>query len=476
MSGKHRRPEADPLPEVDLAERLSAGPVVPALAKHAAPAQQAPRSASGPAPQAPRPASAPAAPSLAPAAPGPTVVARRDRAAARAARRRKDRQRLLVIGAGIAGIALIALGIYLMVRAGGGSAGPAASGPAKQRTTLVQVTGPDGTASATALVGTTAADRSAVAVLVPSRLIVDVAGSGEMPFGEAVTLDEPDASAGALTDLLGVSVTDSWVLTTDGLAALVDAVGGVQAAVDVDVVQTDAKGNQTVVVRAGNQTLKGRAAALYATYLADGEPEQARLARFDDVFSAVAEKLPEDATGIGAVLASLGEGSTTSLPPQALAKRLAVLRAAATSDSSPLVTDVLPVTELDTGASVPSYGLDAGQAGAIMRAQFAASLQKDVNGETVRVLVENGVGTPGLGLKARSLLVDAGFRYVGGGNASSFTRDPSTVLVPDGTDKSLDRGRRVAAALGLPASSVTPSDRGQTVADVIVILGSDFKP
>ena len=37
------------------------------------------------------------------------------------------------------------------------------------------------------------------------------------------------------------------------------------------------------------------------------------------------------------------------------------------------------------------------------------------------------------------------------------------------------RGARVAQSLGLPASSV-PDNRGQTVADVIVILGADFKP
>ena len=46
----------------------------------------------------------------------------------------------------------------------------------------------------------------------------------------------------------------------------------------------------------------------------------------------------------------------------------------------------------------------------------------------------------------------------------------------DGTDASMAKGRRVAAALGLPADSVVPNDRGQTIADVIVILGSDFTP
>ncbi len=180
------------------------------------------------------------------------------------------RQRVLMVTAAVLGVVLIIVGGWLVLRGGDGGKDKVAAAAPRQLTTLVQVTGADGTAAASALVGTTEVGKQAVAVLVPSRLIVDVAGSGEMPFGEAVALDDDTASTGALTDLLGVSVDDSWVLTTGGLAALVDSVGGVQAAVDVDVVTTDAKGNETVVVQAGNQKLKGAAAAAYATYLARG--------------------------------------------------------------------------------------------------------------------------------------------------------------------------------------------------------------
>ena len=42
----------------------------------------------------------------------------------------------------------------------------------------------------------------------------------------------------------------------------------------------------------------------------------------------------------------------------------------------------------------------------MMRARFPGALQQDANGESLRVLVENGVGTPGLVEKARTKLVD----------------------------------------------------------------------
>jgi anionic cell wall polymer biosynthesis LytR-Cps2A-Psr (LCP) family protein len=478
VSGRHRRPEADALPGVDVADRLEPGPVVDAPG--AVPTGQGRHSGSGgtvrtAAAAMPAVTAPPVAPGSAPAAPGRTVVARRDRASARAARRAAARRRNLIVGGAVAAVLVLLVGGWLVLRGGGGNdVDTTGGGPPTQKTLLVQVTGEDGTAAASALTGVTPSTGTGAVVLVPSRLLVDVAGTGDIPFGETATLPEPSAPAQALTDLVGVRVDDSWVLDRTALAALVDAVGGVDAAVDVDVVETDKDGNETVVVEAGNQGLKGAAAAAYATYLAEDEPEQARLARFDDVLTGVLQAMPEDRADVVAALAKTGDGSESTLDAAALADRLLQLRAAAEEDE--LVSDVLPVTEIDTGSDTPSYGIEPGQVAAMMRTRFPAALQQDAGGEVLRVLVENGVGTPGLVEKARAKLVDDGYRFVNGGNAASFDFDESAVIIPDGTAKSVARGQRVARSLGLPASSVTTSDRGQTVADVIVILGKDFAP
>jgi hypothetical protein len=108
---------------------------------------------------------------------------------------------------------------------------------------------------------------------------------------------------------------------------------------------------------------------------------------------------------------------------------------------------------------------------------FAGSLLRDPSGQAVRVLVENGVGTPDLVERARARLVDDGFRFVNGGNAATLDdTEPSVVLVADGSQDSQQQGIRVARSLGLPQSSIATNPRGQTVADVIVILGADFRP
>ncbi len=48
------------------------------------------------------------------------------------------------------------------------------------------------------------------------------------------------------------------------------------------------------------------------------------------------------------------------------------------------------------------------------------------------------------------------------------------VLIPDPTQASIELGNAVAETLGVPQSAVKTTDLGNTIADVIVILGVDF--
>ena len=442
MSGKHRRPEADALPDADVAGQMVPGPVIEATAS---------------------------------ALSGPTVIARRSRQSQRQARRRSQRRQVALIGgAALAVLIAIVGGWWLLAGRDGGDRDRAQTNQPKQRTVLIQVAGPDGTAQASALLGVRTDEDRAAAVLVPSRLIVDIAGSGAVSFGETLGLPDQSAPGKALTDLIGVSVNGGWVLSQPGLAALVDAVGGVPAEVDVDVVTTDAEGAETVVVRAGSQQLAGPAAAAYAIYAAAGEPEQSRLARFNDVLDGVLRGLPDEQREIEEAVAALADGSRSTLSRSELAQVLAGAHAVAVKDN--LLSDVLPVNPIETGSGEESYGINAPQAAALMQSRFAPSLVQGSDLEAIRVLVQNGVGTPGLVDKARTRLIDAGFRFVNGGNAQPFDQEVTLVAIPDTSPASVERGGKVAAALGLPADAVGVSGQGQTVAEVIVVLGSDFRP
>ena len=93
------------------------------------------------------------------------------------------------------------------------------------------------------------------------------------------------------------------------------------------------------------------------------------------------------------------------------------------------------------------------------------------------VLVQNGVGSPGLGDTARSKLVASGLKYKGGGNVDGFGVKQSVVLIPDGSSQQPGQGadgRPLARAQRTPrcgCRTTMPS-----VADVVVVLGAGLRP
>lgn len=313
-------------------------------------------------------------------------------------------------------------------------------------------------------------------VLVPSRLVLDVPGAGRVPLAQALAPGR-SAVAAALADALDVRVDATWVLDTTALAALVDAVGGVVVDVDVDVeadVEANAKGDAgaVVLVAAGpGQRLSGAQAAAYAQWIVGTEPEASRLARQDAVVEAVLGRLPGAATQRRALLAALPDAPTGADLTAVVATTGGMRTDAAVGE---LASTVLPVNDIDAGGDNPSYGLDERATAALVQARLAgAALVAPLGGRT-RVLVQNGVGTPGLGDVARSRLVAAGLRYVGGGNVEGFGVSRTVVLLPDGSSASRRRAAPVLAALGLGQDALRVSDTTPTIADLVVVLGQDF--
>lgn len=244
----------------------------------------------------------------------------------------------------------------------------------RQRTLLVQVVDGDRQAVASALLGVDSAGRKGAAVLIPSRLLVDVDGAGATSFGELLSETDPGASSNALSDLLGVRVDGAWVLTEAGLAALADRVGGVHADVDVDVVTVDEEGARTLVVQAGAQELSGRAAAAYATYVGEDEPELVKLARFEEVLTGVLRRLPARHAELAVALATLQNEARSTLPVRELEQTVDALRRAAAADR--LFADVLPVEDVPIEGKETAYEVDAAPAQELLELGFARSLLK----------------------------------------------------------------------------------------------------
>lgn len=393
----------------------------------------------------------------------------------RAEQQRRARQRRAGIGALMAAALVAVVAVLLWAASRGADEAGEGTGPRilqSQQVALLQLRGDSGRAEASVLLGSQPVTGRTAGLLVPSRLVVSVPGAGSMPFGEVSTLPGESGSADALTDLLGVRVDGSWVLDRAALATLVDAAGGVDVDVDADVV-VERDGSSVVVVAAGAQRLDGDQAAAYATYAGEGEPEQMRLARFGEVLTQLLRGLPGDEEALAELLARPGVTESSTLPDEELVELLGNLRSDVLAGRSSF--QQLPVRSIDTGAEQASFSLDDEAAAAVLDELFAGP-SRTGTGDDVRVLVENAVRTPGLVEGARSLLVAEGYRFVNGGNAEQSALPRSVVLIPDLTTRSVTTGRAVARTLGLPGSAVRVSQRGQSVADVIVLLGEDFAP
>ena len=385
------------------------------------------------------------------------------RAQLRADRRRK-RRRLAGGGLGAAVMVLLVVGLVWL-----NSGGAAKQGPHKpsrtQRTVLFQIQAADGTAVSSALLGHDSATGNAAIVLVPPQVLAQVPGVGNMSFSKALSTGGLAGARNALSDLMSVTIDGSWVLSQAAFERLVDQEGGVSVTVDVPVLN-----GRAVLLAPGTQRLGGAQAFAFATYLAPGTQEQARLARLNVVLDAVLMGLPADpAPAIGA----LGPGSQTTLSVPILGELLNGVHRDDVAQN--LQYRELPVIPVSSGTDDIVFRVDAPATKQLVAELFPTSMPPGAGATGNRVLVLNGVGTPGIGAVVRDRLVPAGFVYVTSRNASRFDYAATQVLVKDATPEAAAIGARVARALGVPVSSVSTSDQIGTIADVVVIIGRDFK-
>ncbi|HEY5506254.1 MAG TPA: LytR C-terminal domain-containing protein [Coriobacteriia bacterium] len=90
---------------------------------------------------------------------------------------------------------------------------------------------------------------------------------------------------------------------------------------------------------------------------------------------------------------------------------------------------------------------------------------------TPRVIVYNGVGTPGEAGVAAQQLIKAGLRVVDSGNADNFDHKETLILVYHGTSAD---AQSVRTALGV--GRIVVQSAPQNLTDMIVIIGADYRP
>jgi len=340
------------------------------------------------------------------------------------------RRRAAVALAAVVGVAVAVYGISrLGDAAGGGPVRPGqAGGSARPSELLVlQVVGTD--EPLLAVIGTRVGGRHPAFFSVPFDLTLTVPGQGDVMAAEVADLDA-DTVRVAVSNTFGAWAEHVAVLGLDGLSAVVDRGGGLR--VHVPGFYVTAAGD----LGPGPMRLSG--AQVVALLELDVEGGEAR-------WGSVVQALLQTRVRIGEADLAGSDG---------LVGVRRVLRAARGAASA-----AFPTTSVAGSVTVPLQpDLDRAVA---QRFGFAPA---------VPVIVQNGVGAPGLGQDVAAALLPLGFRVVLTQNADVFGYERTRVIANGGG--AVADARRIRDALGVGRVGVSQVPSG--IGDITIIVGEDF--
>ncbi|WP_406296155.1 LCP family protein [Embleya sp. NBC_00888] len=372
-------------------------------------------------------------------------------------KRRAIRQRLIALAVVLA-VALLGVGGYFAWDTWMRDEKSVAA-PGKNGGVLVQLRAKDGKAAANVLLTVDPAKNTASMVSVSSVTIVN-SDNSSFPLGQLMADEGPGASRDALSDLLGVRLDGSWVISEPVLQGLVDLAGGIQLNADVEIKGPDGK----VLVGQGRNPANGVAALAFAGYKQPNEAPAVVGDRFGRVLQGLLAAFPTQPDAVLSLLANMANVPDPSLPDDKLSVLLANLAKA--TQAKQMQVRALPVSAdgiLDTAAALP-----------IVRELLGGTVrQGKVEAGPARVMVEDASGKPASGPDAQARLLNAGVTYVPGGASGKRTQPTSTVQYADDARKA--DAEQVALTLALPATAVKKAT-GEMLADVVVTLGQDYNP
>ncbi|MER6215650.1 LytR C-terminal domain-containing protein [Streptomyces sp. NPDC001674] len=314
--------------------------------------------------------------------------------------------------------------------------------------------------SSTALLVDNVTAQQGATVLLPNTLAV----AKEDGTGTTLAKSVEDGGTGtreALDTVLGTRIGGTWRLDTPFLERLVELLGGIE--VDTDAaVPADDQAKTPAVGQGPRQSLTGAMAVAYATYRAQGEPEAKQLERTGRVLYAVLRKIPSDPKAAATTVESLGQILDPGLDAQNLGGLLA--RIGEHAKTAAYRTEVLAVK--------PDGGLTDEAAKKTVRELLGGTVAAAQPGASPRVGLKDATGNEKAQVAAKAALLNGGYAFVDGGKAD---RAAATTQITYQDEGQRGRAVEVAKTLGLPETAVKKAE-GVVNADVVVILGKDYKP
>ncbi|WP_329276924.1 LCP family protein [Streptomyces sp. NBC_01451] len=342
--------------------------------------------------------------------------------------------------------------------------GATAAGAQKRDVVVVHLHNTKKGGTSTVLLVDNATTKQGTTVLLPNSLALTDDDGTTTTLAKSVDDDGSSGTRDALDTVLGTDIEGTWRLDTPYLQNLVELVGNIDIDTNADVPDPDAtkKGTAPLVKKGEAQTLSGKMAVAYATYLAPGEAQDAQLERFGQVMQGVLRKLSSDTQAATVTVQTLAQILDPSLTDKDLGSFLA--RLADLAKGGDYKTALLPVRSDGT--------LSAQASSSVVRTVLGGTAKSPDKGAAVRVSVQNASGDKDDTEKARVVLLNGGFTFLEAGTADT-ARATSQVTYADAADK--ENATETAKTLGLPTSSVKKGTVSSN-ADVSVILGQDYEP
>ncbi|NPD31845.1 LCP family protein [Eggerthellaceae bacterium zg-997] len=319
--------------------------------------------------------------------------------------------------------------------------------------------------------------------------MVDLGEHGMQKINAAHVFGGATLSVQTVSKMAGVPISHYAEINFDGFRDIVNALGGIDVNVPVDIDDSDAGGS----LKAGEQTLNGDQALILCrsrhTYGEHADPDSMRAANQRLVLSAIARKmLASDPATIANTVTALSKHVTTDLGVTDIVGLAQVMRGL--DPETDIYTAMEPVTSRFENGGWYTYTKKAEWKDMIarMNAGEPPALATEVDERTGTVTatagsgsaggqmlstvsVKNGAGVTGLGDAAAARLKEAGFTNVTTGNAESFDYEQTVVVYAKANARY--GAERIVEALG-GGTAMLNDGNYLFQSDYLVVLGSDM--
>ena len=320
--------------------------------------------------------------------------------------------------------------------------------------------------------------------------VVDMGEYGQQKINAAHAFGGASLSVKTVSEMAGVDISHYAEINFDGFRDIVDALGGVEVDVPVEIDDEDAGGH----LDAGLQTLSGDQALILCrsrnTYANAADPDSMRAANQRLVLSAIAQKiLSSDVATIANSVTAISKYVTTDLDvPDIIGLAQAMRGMDASTD---MYTAMEPVTSeyidggwytytkkdewaammkrMDEGLPPSETAEVDEQTGTVIATN---GTDADSSDKYATVVVKNGTLKSARTQTAVDLLKDAGFVNASGASANSSDYK-QTLVIYDSASQEYE-AKQIAAALGQGTAQL---NNGDWLHDgtFLVVIGSDWK-